>query len=80
MTVSDTGIGMSADGIETALTDFGQIENEATGEIGSGLGLPICKRLVEGHQGTLELRSEPGVGTAAAVRLPATRVQSPKAA
>ena len=80
ISVTDSGIGMTAEDIETALTAFGQIDNDVTTEIGSGLGLPICKRLVEGHEGTLELQSEPGVGTTAVVRLPAQRVQSPRAA
>ena len=75
ITVTDSGVGMSTDDIETALTAFGQVDNDATTEVGSGLGLPICKRLVEGHQGVLELRSTPGVGTVAVVGLPAERVQ-----
>ena len=78
--VTDNGIGMSAAEIQTALAPFGQIANEVTTDVGSGLGLPISKRLIEGHQGVLELRSEPGSGTTAIVRLPVERVHSLRAA
>ena len=75
LSVTDTGVGMTASDIETALTAFGQIvDNDVTTELGTGLGLPISKRLVEGHQGTLEIASEQGVGTTVTVRLPAARV------
>ena len=41
---------------------------------GSGLGLPICKSLIEHHGGSLSLRSEPELGTTVTIELPAERI------
>ncbi len=42
-----------------------------TREGGTGLGLPITRRIVEAHGGTLAIRSREGEGTVATVSLPA---------
>ena len=39
---------------------------------GTGLGLPITKKIIEGHGGTVEVESEPGAGALFKVRLPAS--------
>ena len=73
--IEDTGIGMSPEQIPIALEPFGQISNSMTrNHDGVGLGLPLTKRLVELHCGTIELASEPGKGTIASVHLPEWRV------
>ena len=69
--VHDTGVGMTLDEIEIALTPFGQVDGKKTRwREGTGLGLPIAKALVELHGGRLEIRSTKGQGTAAAAFLP----------
>ena len=71
--VQDTGIGMNQDNIQVALTPFGQVDAKLARKYGGvGLGLPLSKKLVELHGGTLEIESAPGAGTTVAVRLPET--------
>jgi signal transduction histidine kinase len=73
--VSDTGIGMASDDIPKALAPFGQIQNVYSRQHkGTGLGLPICKALVELHGGSLAIRSAPDQGTTVTIRLPASRL------
>ena len=73
--VEDTGIGMSAEQIPIAMAPFGQISNSMTRQHdGVGLGLPLTKRLVELHGGTIEIDSELGKGTIASVYLPEERL------
>ena len=69
--IADTGIGIPADKMDVAMAPFGQVDSRLARKYeGTGLGLPLTKRLVEMHGGTLEIRSEPGKGTIATVRLP----------
>ena len=75
ITVQDTGIGMSAQDIQTALTPFGQVDSKLTRRFeGTGLGLPLTKSFVELHAGTMTITSEPGRGTSVIITLPANRV------
>jgi PAS domain S-box-containing protein len=71
MTVADTGIGIEAAQIPIALAPFGQIESSlARRHEGTGLGLPLAKRLIELMGGVLQLDSEPGEGTRISFSLP----------
>ncbi len=73
--VSDTGIGMSADEVQVALSPFGQIDSKlARKHEGTGLGLPICRSLMELHGGDLTVASTPKEGTTLTARFPANRV------
>ena len=75
ITVTDTGIGMDAEGLAKALQPFGQVDNPLQRKCqGTGLGLPLTKGLVELHGGTLMIDSRLGSGTTIAVHLPATRL------
>jgi signal transduction histidine kinase len=74
LAVTDTGVGIAQDKIQLALAPFGQITSDAGRKNnGVGLGLPLSKRLVELHDGTLEIDSEPGVGTTITARFPRGR-------
>ncbi|WP_431854849.1 PAS domain-containing sensor histidine kinase [Azospirillum sp.] len=73
--VRDEGVGMAPEDIPKALERFSQVDQSMTRRHeGTGLGLPLTKRLVELHGGSLRLDSALGEGTTVTVRLPAARV------
>ena len=73
--ISDTGIGMDPADIATALAPFRQIDSQINRRFeGTGLGLTLTKALVDLHGGSLDLESEPGVGTLVTVGMPPERV------
>ncbi|RJE88517.1 sensor histidine kinase [Paenibacillus sp. 1011MAR3C5] len=71
VTISDTGVGISADKLPYIFDRFYKVD-QARGrtQTGSGLGLSICRKIVELHGGTIEAASEPGEGTRFIVTLP----------
>lgn len=69
--IRDSGIGMSAEELEVALTPFGQVDGtRSRWQEGTGLGLTIAKALTELHGGELHIRSEKELGTEVSVILP----------
>jgi PAS domain S-box-containing protein len=75
LTVSDTGIGMTAEEIPLALSHFGQIDSRRNRKFeGTGLGLPIVKQLAALHGAEVAISSTVGKGTAVTVLFPAERV------
>jgi two-component system cell cycle sensor histidine kinase PleC len=71
ISVSDTGPGMDAAEIETAMSPFGQVESGfVKSHEGTGLGLPIAMALSRLHGGDLHLHSTKGVGTRVSVFIP----------
>jgi signal transduction histidine kinase len=72
--VADTGIGIAAEDIPRALERFGQVDSSLSRKYeGTGLGLPLSKRLMELHDGRLELESIVGAGTTVTILFPAKR-------
>lgn len=77
--VADTGIGIPAEDIARVFEPFGQARGAGKRAVeGTGLGLPVAKRLVELHGGTLSLESAPGRGTVVRFSLRLARVPSQK--
>lgn len=75
--VSDTGVGIPPEDLAMVLEPFGRAENQShLFPKGTGLGLPLARRMAELHGGELDLQSEVGVGTTVTVHLPASRVLS----
>ncbi len=73
--VADTGIGIAPEDIATAFETFGQVDSSITREHpGTGLGLPLARKLMELHDGSLVLESTPDVGTTVTALLPVARV------
>lgn len=67
--VEDQGIGIPEDALEHIFERFYRAPN-ATGEVGSGLGLSIVKEIIEGHGGYVQVKSQLGVGTRLELKLP----------
>jgi signal transduction histidine kinase len=79
--VADTGIGMAKEDIPRALERFGQLDGDLNRKYeGTGLGLPLTKKLAELHGGRLEIESELCVGTKITVAFPAERLIEQSAA
>jgi len=64
--IADTGTGIPADKIETIFEPFFSTK----GSKGTGLGLPVTKKIIEEHRGSIEIESRQGEGTTFTVTLP----------
>ena len=69
ITVADTGLGIPAEDLETIFEEFEQSADGKQAE-GTGLGLPLSRKLVELHGGRLWAESEPGRGSTFRFTLP----------
>lgn len=73
--VSDSGIGMTENEINVAVSRFGQVQGRMTrSHEGAGLGLPLAVSLVELHEGMLTIHSRPGEGTVIVIEFPRERL------
>ncbi len=74
---TDHGIGMSDEDHKHLFTEFFRSTNpQALQRPGTGLGLAIAKRIVDRHEGRIEVETEAGVGTTIRVTLPRVRPRS----
>ncbi|MCC9623047.1 PAS domain-containing sensor histidine kinase [Thalassospira sp. MA62] len=69
--ITDTGVGMRPEDIPHAMARFSQLHPSGVKEsVGTGLGLPLAKLLIELHGGRLSIESAPGKGTTVRIILP----------
>jgi len=71
--ISDTGIGMTENQLKNVFEEFTQAETSTSKDYGgTGLGLPICKKLTELMGGKIEVQSKIGEGTTFSITVPKT--------
>lgn len=69
--VKDTGIGIAREHLPFIFDQFYRVSRREDQKIkGTGLGLSIAKKIVEAHNGSIQVESEPGQGSTFSVRLP----------
>ncbi|MGA4513647.1 two-component system, OmpR family, sensor histidine kinase ResE [Staphylococcus caledonicus] len=69
--ISDTGSGIAPEHLELVFDRFYKVEASRTrGKQGTGLGLFICKMIIEEHGGSISVQSEVNEGTTFIIRLP----------
>ena len=61
VTIADNGVGLTKEQLERLTEPFYKAEN--TGDRGFGLGLALCKEIIDAHGATISFESEPGSGT-----------------
>jgi signal transduction histidine kinase len=71
LTVADTGMGIPFENQPHIFERFYRVDTARSRELGgSGLGLSICKSIIESHNGSISFTSQPGQGTTFSLRLP----------
>ena len=73
--MDDTGIGISKQDLEAVLQPFKQVDSSLARKYeGTGLGLPLTQRLVEMHEGHMQIYSTLGSGTKVEITLQPNRI------
>jgi len=78
--VKDTGEGLTADELAQLFQPFNRLGQEGSAEKGTGMGLVVCKRLVELMGGTIDVASTVGVGSVFSIELNLTAERQPTSA
>lgn len=81
LTIRDTGGGIPADKLPHIFDRFYTTKRgpDDSGKGGTGVGLSMCREIIEEHQGRIRVESTPGVGTAFTLKLPVAPVLNPAA-
>ena len=70
ITVTDTGYGIPEEAMRHLFKKFFRVQETENKVVGTGLGLSISKQIIQGHRGTIEVKSKSGKGTTFVVHLP----------
>jgi signal transduction histidine kinase len=79
LVVRDSGSGMPPETLRRIFDPYFTTKSgpDASGKGGTGLGLSMCRNIIEAHQGRIRVESTPGRGTAFTLKLPAARQPAP---
>lgn len=70
VTIADTGVGIPSEEQRAIFLRFYRVDRaRSRSDGGTGLGLAICDQIIRGHQGRIEVQSEPGIGSRFIVEL-----------
>ncbi|HKB25057.1 MAG TPA: PAS domain S-box protein [Methylomirabilota bacterium] len=72
VSVTDTGVGIAPEDQETVFEEFRQVGASSAKQEGTGLGLALCRKLVELHGGKIWIESQVGVGSTFTFTIPLT--------
>jgi len=75
--VTDTGIGLAAEDVDRIFKEFEQAGDEKLMRVGTGLGLPITKELIESQGGEITVKSKPDKGSSFSFDLSFEKAQQP---
>jgi signal transduction histidine kinase len=79
LTVRDNGCGIAPEHLRRVFDPYFTTKSgpDASGKGGTGLGLAMCRDIIEAHQGRIRIESTVGKGTAITLKLPAVPQESP---
>ncbi len=79
LVVRDNGSGMPPETLRRIFDPYFTTKSgpDASGKGGTGLGLSMCRTIIEAHQGRIRVESTPGKGTAFTLKLPVARQPAP---
>jgi signal transduction histidine kinase len=78
LTVRDTGTGIPPEVLPRIFDRYftTKLGPDSSGKGGTGVGLAMCREIIEAHQGKIRVESTVGMGTAFTLKLPAARTES----
>jgi two-component system sensor histidine kinase/response regulator len=75
--IADSGIGIAPEDLPHIFGDFYTGKADQSTEHGSGIGLAVARRIVEAHNGSITVESQPGKGSTFAIHLPLLEEREP---